>query len=515
MQVPYTPPQPEIVLNNGMTSAYENFAVDHRDRNRMAAAHESLQAQTAYPSTGFSYPSNSAPFPLQQESQPRDDMYRPQPSTAPVHRQMDPEEDLPPERTLPFCTRRDKDRSSKSTKDRATTEKQAESSYHAAASLSERKPILPRGKHVKSKEQVHAEDIDTQLLLAKVKARKSNSSKDPKNSAVPAVLNPKPHGQETTAFKKPRRNIRCLSCRSKRCKCERNPENPDGTCVPCSAAGRQCSFVPKIEPGLHDLKPKRSNVQVPNSQEETSQVSQPARISLRQRGVPPLSNQVNPVKDNDEANGTKPQQGIKRPSQIAMPAPKRVRRARDDNTTRIEEQADKGNIATDVMAKPAIHEPCAKPRTPLKSLVNPPDTIMSDATTMTATTLDLDPVSVTTLELPKLSLQKVEASLPSNCSEPQSGQNNPQADPPRALPKAAVNITNLKEDPKVFQDNDAQEIFKTLMSSDVRSLLKMSPEEQDSSFDSFFSIALYDDDFLAFLKIMDDRWETGMFEGKI
>lgn len=485
---------------------HQNPMVDHwnQQHEMNLVGHERRQTPTASASTRLMDPSNSAPSP----SKARDDLFRPGCSTAPVHGRFDMKADLPPERPLPFGVKRDKHPISKSTSAQATTkkQKQADSYHHAAVSLSEHKPTSPKRK---GEEQLHAEEIDTQLLLAKVEARKSNSSKRQKSSAPPAKQTIKQNSQTATVVRKPRRNIRCLPCRSKRCKCERDPENPDGACVPCVTAGKKCSFVADLDFDSDDAESEQLNVQVPNSQEETSQVSQPLRISLGVRGVPPL-------KKLDEANIPEPQESKKRPSQIAMPAPKRVERQTEGIDGQVEKPTKNKGMAKDVEAVPAIRELSTALRTPLKPVVNPPDTIRSDATTMTATTLDLDPVTpISNIKLFRNPPKQVTASLQLNRSDLRSGQDNLQTNVPQTLPNAALNKTGLNMCPSTTHDDDAQKTYESFMTSNLSTFLQIDSESQKDTLSSLCSIALYDDDFLAFAKVVEHIWETGIFDGKI
>lgn len=483
--------------------------VNHQNQHREieSLSHQPALAQKASAGTRFMEPSNSAPSPTLHRDQTCDDSLRAGYSTAPVYGQIEMGADLPPERSLPFPTKKGIDNLPEKSRSQTTDEKQAASCDHAVVSLSERKSISPNGKHTKTKEQLHVEDIDTQLLLAKVKARKSNFSKHRQRSTALTKQSTKNDSQTSTSLGKPRRNIRCLSCRSKRCKCERHSEDPDGACVPCVTAGNKCSFVADMDLVSDDAEPKASCTQVPNTQEAVSQTSQPLRISLRVRGVPPL-------KKLDEENNPESQESKKRSSQIAMPAPKRVKRAKEDDDVQVQQSSTNHGIASDVEVVPVMRKSNTRLRTPLKPPRNLSDTIRSDATTMTATTLDLDPVTPNpNAKFPRIPPKELAASLQSNGPDLQSDPQTVNANVPQTFSSAAPESISLDRYPSTTHDN-AQEIYQTFMNSGIGTFLKQDDESQSDILGSLFSIALFDEDFLAFAKVVEQRFETNTFDGK-
>lgn len=271
-------------------------------------------------------------------------------------------------------------------------------------------------------------------------------------------------------------------------------------------AGNKCSFVVDMDFGSDDIELKPSNTQVPNSQEKASKTSQPLRISLRVRGVPP-------TKMLDEGNLPQFQESKKRSSQNDMLAPKRVKRTREDSDVQVKKSRDNGSTMNETGALLATGAPVTRLRTPLKPLTNPPDTIRSDATTMTATTLDLDPVTpISSTNLLRIPPRQLEASLQPHGSNRQSDQENLRGDLPRAFSSRVVEKTSPNKYPSTIYDN-AQEIYESFMTSNLNTFLKKDHNSQTDTLSYLCSIAIYNDDFLAFTKAVEHTWETGMFDG--
>lgn len=439
-----------------------------------------------------------------------------QASTAPTYDYRGLEKDLPPERSLPFPVERKPKLNPRLA--RAPTEVTELDELHgrSVVSLSECKSSLSREKAVGSGEEVQAKDIDTQRLLAKVEAKKLASSNKRNVSATGAKSTSIVDTNGDSPLRKPARNTRCLLCRSKRRKCERNPKNPDGTCLPCAKVGQRCSFVAESDSGSHkDTGSTGAEViQVQNSQETgETKVSQSLRISLRVKGIPPdVAHAVfSQTADGQVVSNSQP--GHKRSSQLAMPAPKRAKRAKQDDSKHDKDEVKgKGDTKGPRKYNATDTKPGAKSALAANFLLDPSEHIRSDATTATATTLDLDPPEISVAKTRSNNLNK-HTIIPSR-SDGASGPRQTYRSPSIVSvcpPKANLPILIASKE----STTEAQDTFRDLMTSDISTLLTVEPHEQNKMVDTFFSVALFSDDFLELAKVVEHRWKTEMFDSKV
>lgn len=91
-------------------------------------------------------------------------------------------------------------------------------------------------------EQNAADDIDTQLLLAKVAARRSTLRKSQRTRNSPGAAVAASKSKDSPSSQKLKRNTACTNCRAARRKCERNPKSSSGPCRPCSDSAKECSL---------------------------------------------------------------------------------------------------------------------------------------------------------------------------------------------------------------------------------------------------------------------------------
>lgn len=432
------------------------------------------------------------------------------PSTAPVHEQRDLNKDLPPERSLPFQTSRSTNPNPWPAKSRKVSKDSDKVNQHAATDLSEHDYGPTGGKPGKSTDHVVAKDIDTQLLFAKVEAKKK--SKNRGMSKTKTKRNPAVGSQARAPANKSMRNISCLSCRSKKRKCERDPDNADGMCVPCASKGQKCSFVTDTDlalPGKEDSA-QAAVTHVPDSQEDKDQVSQSLRLSLRVRGVPPINDDAALLQPADSHVVTESQTGRKRASQPAMPAPKRVRRAKQDDNDRdkIPTINSKTSSAKTIEATSMTHR--TKSISAHKATSETMENIRSDATTMTAASLDLDPLPVSATKITSKPITKHQAKSPGTETNSHRRQR-----PGNLSVRSARSTETLAPDFCERDKAEAQDMFRTFVTSDLSTFLTMNPDQQNNIVDPFFTVALFSDDFLQLAKIVETRWKTEMFDSKV
>lgn len=433
------------------------------------------------------------------------------PSTAPVHEQRDFDKDLPPERSLPFETSRSTNPKPMPAKSRKVSRDSDKVTQRAAADLSEHDYETTGGKSGKSTDHIVAKDIDTQLLFAKVEAKKL-MSKNRGMSKTKTKHNPAIGSQARAPANKSMRNISCLSCRSKRRKCERNPDNPDGMCVPCASKGQKCSFVTDTDlalPGKDDSA-QAVVTHVPDSQEDKGQVSQSLRLSLRVRGVPPINDDAALLQPAESHVVTKSQSGRKRSSQLAVPVPKRVRRAKQDSNNResIPTTNSKTSSAKMIGQPGMTHH--TKSVSAHRTTSEPIENIRSDATTMTAASLDLDPLPLSAANIDSKAIAKHQATPPGAKTNSHQRQ-RPRSPSVRSARPTETLAPDVCERDKV----EAQDMFRTLMTSDLSTFLTMNSDQQNNIVDSFFTVALFSDDFLKLANIVETRWKTEMFDSKV
>lgn len=514
---PYTPPQTGPAPRSVVYPAHSNFSAYHASQEpESKVLEESLRPKTSCPTPDTTTFGSTVPLSALHGTGAYRDHHDLRPLTAPVYEQRELERGLPPERSLPFSTQPTSKPNRKAENALKTVDEPDRPHHRAAANLSENDPDVVAGNSARCKGQVLAADIDTQLLLARVKARKSNVSKNRENETTRSKQLPMGQSQTTVPLKKPTRNIRCLHCRSKRRKCDRNEDNPNGTCVPCASAGVKCSFAADTDSHPNAAESTQQIIQVPNSQEEDPQASQSLRASRRLRGASPIDvRAVSSRVAHPDAN-TRTQSAGKRASQLAMPAPKRVKLTKQDGKKHNREQTSEKSTTIGAMRPQATSETISKKseQAPKSALLSS-DNIRSDATTATATTLDLDPNPTSVLaKTSKLFTKARETSLQAACSRaaPDLGkaQQKPSAVPPNATTANASDSSFPKE-----KSEKAQEMCKIFMTSDLSEFLTMNLDERDKALDSLFSTALFSDEFLEFAKVVETRWDNGMFDGNI
>lgn len=469
----------------------------------------SLQPNQLRPSSDIAHLGSTAPPSAFHETHTYlafDDL---RPLTAPVYDPRNADSDLPPERLLPFPIRAP---SSQSRNIDRASEVTSKLQFHqdTAENLSEYKPDIAADRPFDQEDEALAKNIDTQLLLARVKARKTKTPRMSDRSTAEDKVSSHMEGKITVPPKKTTRITSCSYCRSKRRKCERNPESPDGTCVPCSKKGQKCSLVAEVasESTVNHGFISQDVTRVPNSQEEKPTASRPLRMSLQVDTTRPLEADSIVKQSNEDETATQWQTNKKRSSQLAMPAPKRLKRTKQQAIRHDDEKAIGKSVAKDMTKidskgrrKVETSVSAHKPR--LETF----DDIRSDATTMTATTLDLDPPPVA---LP------IEATSPLKRSRVVSSRSKaatnlqPKFQDPVVMPSQPAKLTAaLPDDPKE-NSIETGELFDVRIPSDLTSFLNMDPNQRNTFIDSFMSVTLFSDDFLELAKVVEDRWKSGM-----
>lgn len=61
---------------------------------------------------------------------------------------------------------------------------------------------------------------------------------------------------------------------------------------------------------------------------------------------------------------------------------------------------------------------------------------------------------------------------------------------------------------------NGENLYQSLMKTDLSTFLKMSPEEQADTLNAFFSRALFDDEFVEFTKTMAEHWDASVLQAK-
>ena len=164
------------------------------------------------------------------------------------------------------------------------------------------------------------DDIDTQLLLARIAAKKSNPTAK-LDASIPEAHSSTSQ-QSNKALKssrKKRRYLACDYCRSKRRKCEKDPEDPDGACLPCTGLGCPCTFelIGGVVTSQKNTAQIDSNVQIRDSQEEAGEPEPDVR-RLRSRSISFSASRL-PQRSIAAGSQTKAPVAEKRSSQRAMP----------------------------------------------------------------------------------------------------------------------------------------------------------------------------------------------------
>ena len=359
--------------------------------------------------------------------------------------------------------------------------------------------------------QARAEDIDTQKLLDKAAARRRPSKNEQKYGTVartPAAS----HCKAKTASQKRRRNLRCTHCRTKRIKCGFNEDNPKGACQPCLDQDIPCSFgaLAKDVVGIESLAQVKPEVQVPNSPETAVNESQVWRLSLRSPDIQPIDltnklvSQEVPIKELKQARGTISMAPSKRPSQLALPVPKRFkpeginpnRTAQGADYNPITKEQTPGKLGLqDTKSQQAVHE-----------LSNILRDLRSDATTATVDTLDLDPPDkphkvARNFTPPRPPYSELSAST--GQAEPADQENIPRPD---------------EQEPKSIANNNQALVTTTGRSAFdllLAELTNLDGEARNTWLDKVLIEVLEDESFIPFCKIIDSRWEQHLFNLKL
>lgn len=472
---------------------------------------------------------SSAPVPGGVQESGYVNLHNPRPSTAPVLVPRSPVADIPPRRELPFVpklrstnggsspspavpgtsnslaklkgTENQESRAQVQNAFQATTPESmaarpAPSATSAVGNV--RKPLAAG--------PIRAEDIDTQQLLEKVATRRSNSTKKEQNPRTGAKRSSTAQSRTRTASQKRRKNARCTQCRFKKTKCGSNEDNPDGACQPCLDAGRDCSFIAGAEDIVSDaavtlVKPE---LQVQNSQDTALEV-------LRSREIHPvdataaLVSQEIPIQEVKQTKVIDPNLPVKRPSRLAMPAPKRLQAQKNwvksnpqtaGRNTRSKKQGQRNTSIQPSNSQHAVQE-----------LSNSPTHPRSDATTATVDTLDLDPI-----EKPQKTTRKLSPPRPPyselSATTDHSGPTDHENRPPRP-PQQPEAIADLVPTPKTTTASSTSTFAQPLAE-----LMNLNPNEQNAWLDQAFIEALQDDSFIPFCEIVNSRWEQHLFNFK-
>lgn len=177
------------------------------------------------------------------------------------------------------------------------------------------KPVMPSRK----RKQISASDRGTQGLLPRAAARRSHSAMVVATCESPTRSAPASQSKQDTQSQKERRLPSCLPCRGRHGKCERNPEDPENSCLPCIRAGKKCSFAKN--PSCSDIDAKKAKdpeIQVRNSQENPAPKQR--EFLLPSRYVPALELKDRPPSKTDPSPSTWKDGGS---SQLPRPTAKR------------------------------------------------------------------------------------------------------------------------------------------------------------------------------------------------
>ncbi|KAK5956864.1 hypothetical protein OHC33_002353 [Knufia fluminis] len=522
-------PQPQMQQNAVIGSnGYRSNAFDSYDQhNRTQAAHTTNSRAIELTS--------SAPVPAGMRGSGHLNLYVPRPSTAPIVVPRSLDADLPPQRELPFATRNEhtvadepqpfhravmNDTPTKlnrydNDEKQAQAQTPAQSTSHrpAAAQTTEHmNGVVVEASKTLAIGKLRAEDIDTQKLLDRVAARRSNSTKKEPDSKPAAKVLPAPQSQTRKSSQKRRRPLRCTHCRSKRIKCGFNDDNPDGACQPCIEAERPCSFVAETEDRVDSRATNQAKpeIQVQNSQDNGVEGSPSRQLSLRSRdiqlaGAPvSLVSQKIPLEEVIQSKLVKTEVPRKRPSQVAMPAPKRLKAP--DVKPRDELQTTSRAINAKGQSQRKLELPTTKAQRAVRELSNPPIHIRSDATTATAETLDLDPIQKpqkpTRESSPTRPLYS-ELSAITDQAGPAYRENRPPQ--PAQNSEPTVNAATKSAAP----------IGQSLFDQSLAELMDLSPNERNACLDRTFVGLLQDDNFIPYCQMLGSRWEQHLFNPKI
>lgn len=438
--------------------------------------------------------------------------YAPRPSTAPSFRRDMLEADLPPKRELPFKPARATKNGKPSTTGTALAVEVGVKANGTADAECSKDPgglmninVANESKAVNhqasSKDNcvptsarilTAAADIDTQKLLAKASTRRSEAAKSPQTAKVKIQQSSSLQGTKT------KRLSRCFSCRARRCKCERNSDDPAGPCRPCLKARKDCSFksVSKEEKtfdfaGMEE----KPMAQVQGSEEGERLQSQARRFSLRSRDVAvPGDDAVRQTPDTHPAINLK---GVvaankteekKRPTDSSMPLPplKCQKNSRnEDHSSRIK------NATQDKLIRRT-----AKFQRSLWHTSNLPSHIPSDATTATADPADINFHNTTDKMVP----QSPPRPLFSEISEPDDIDNAENQ-----LPQAESNDLSHEPDIPVSTPNSTHEVV-----DGVKAALQIA--RSDEKFKGFLVSNIKSDDFLELCKLFEHRTEQFLFK---
>lgn len=480
-------------------------------------------------------PASSAPVSAGGLGESHINLYTPRPSTAPIGQAKTPGRDLPPERMLPFTTNPiiqqasvpgrvedsvvpmgDTLRNTPKTmmkQDKGDFKLGTMPSF-ATPRYSSQTSIMDTSR-LQNVAAVDEEEIDTQEILAKAQARLARSSTRLNQTKNAGEFKCVADGHNTTTSQKKRRNLRCLQCRSARTKCERDAKNPEGTCQPCQAKERQCSFAADADFHSEACETEKPAVYAQNSQEEAQSETQSLRRSARQQEAS-LKADVNSL-----------------PPRIMSPEPPKEvkvvkhevskKRVIKSSSIDIEQKRPKTSDVSSLRHPPgtpphfvkSTHSRCqpqpalGKARThnrTLQEVTNLSAHPRSDATTITTVTSDLD------APYPISPVKKMADVTPAEPKPPLSHQleADPDAREVQDQHNDTENTTSVRSPltPSKFGSNiRADEV-------PISTFLNLHDSEQSTMLDKFFATAIQDDDFLQFCKILENRYEPMLFPNK-
>ena len=434
-------------------------------------------------------PASSAPTLAGLNEAGNTNIHHSRPSTAPILVPRSPGSELPPQRELPFTTKR-KTTLPEVPTSRSVSAACANPATQHLASYSEDQSVLEAEPPVTAvgARSIRAEDIDTQQLLDKAAAKRSAKQKQDCTTTVNSLPNPRSQGP--TAFQKRRKNTRCAYCRSKRIKCGTSEDDLEAACQPCLNAGRECSFVVNV-PGVLNDRPtsiRKPGMKVPNPQLTAA--------SLTTNIVP----QEPPIEGAEQPSVLSSMVPAKRSSQLAMPAPKRAKAQEKDNepnsppasrSTRTTRQSYSQLKLQTLLSHRAVRE-----------LSNPPAHMQSDATTATVDTFDLDPTEKPTkTHRNSTPSRPLYSELSATAEQPQAL--NDECSLPQSLQQLAT--TSLPPLPRNKTD------FPSSFAQPLADLVNLSANERNSWLDKAFVEVLQDANFIPFCKMIDERWEKHLF----
>jgi len=471
-------------------------------------------------------PPSSAPVPGGVRGNGHVNLPDPRPSTAPILVPRSPVADIPPPRKLPFGPTRSltngglspppvasatsislanlkqgvfQDSQAEVQKIRQTTTPQSMTVQPAQSATSTVGDVTKPP----AADPVRAEDIDTQQLLEKVAVRRTEPAKTGQNSETTAKTSSATHSHTEAASQKRRKNASCTQCRSKRIKCRSNEDNLDGACQTCLDTGRHCSFIANAEETVAGkavtlVQPKQK---VQDSQETALKV-------LRSREIHPvdataaLVSQDIPIQEVKQTEICDQNLPVKRLSQLAMPAPKRVKAQKRE--VKPKPQTTGGNTRSKEQSQRSLSFRASNPEHAIQGLSNSPTHLRSDATTATVDTFDLDPVEEPQKPLRKLSPPRPlysELSAITDHSEPADHANATSQSPQQ--PEATADFAPLSK-PSNTQSASS-------FAPPLAELMHLSPNEQNTWLDQAFAEALQDDSFIPFCEMVNARWERHLF----